>query len=72
MPAPATQVPLIAKHPAKRFIPLAVKVEVAEPVLAKAVLERIRPLASIAPEVVVACPTPKPPVRYSFPEMERV
>jgi|SRR3990167_5446047 len=37
------------------------KVEVAEPVLAKAVRERIRPEASMAPDVVVACPTPKPP-----------
>ena len=37
--------------------------EVAEPVLAKAVLERISPEASIAPDVVVACPTPKPPLK---------
>lgn len=37
------------------------KVEVAVPVFANAVLERIRPEASIAPDVVVACPTPKPP-----------
>ncbi|KKT64229.1 MAG: hypothetical protein UW57_C0002G0109 [Candidatus Giovannonibacteria bacterium GW2011_GWA1_44_29] len=29
--------------------------------LAKAVRERIRPEASMAPDVVVACPTPKPP-----------
>ena len=48
------------------------KVEVAEPVLAKAFWESISPEASIAPEVVVPCPTPRPPVRYSFPEMERV
>ena len=48
------------------------KVEVAEPVLAKALWESISPDASIAPEVVVPCPTPRPPARYSFPEMERV
>ena len=64
--------PACAKHPANRLMPLAVKVEVAVPVLAKAVRESINPEASMAPAVVVACPTPKPPVRYSFPEMERV
>ena len=35
--------------------------EVAAPMLAKAVLERIRPEDCMAPAVVVAMPTPKPP-----------
>ena len=69
---PPTHVPLTAKHPAITLIPLPVNVEVANPVLAKAVLERISPEASIAPAEVVPCPTPRPPVKYSFPEMERV
>jgi len=36
-------------------------VEVADPVLAKAVRESISPEASMAPAEVVACPTPRPP-----------
>ena len=66
------QFPFTAKHPPKILMPFPEKVEVAEPVLAKALWESISPDASIAPEVVVPCPTPRPPVRYSFPEMERV
>lgn len=47
------------------------KVEVAAPVTAKAVRERINPAASIAPEVVVDWLTPNPPVKKPLPVMER-
>lgn len=70
-PPPPTQVLLMAKHPAKRLIPFPVKVEVAVPVLAKAVRERINPAASIAPEVVVDWLTPKPPVKKPLPVIPR-
>ena len=56
------QVPLIEKQPALSSMPLPVNVEVAVPVLAKANLESIKPVFSMAPAEVVAWPTPSPPV----------
>jgi len=47
-------------------------VEVAVPKAAKTPPESMSPEDSMAPAVVVALPTPSPPVRYSFPAIERV
>ena len=56
------QFPFMATHPPVRLMPPA-KVEVPVPKAAKAPPERMSPVDSMTPAVVVARPTPKPPVR---------
>ncbi len=61
-PTPAQLPFIVSKHPPRSLMPPE-KVEVADPVLAKAFLERISPEDSIAPDVVVPVPTPNPPLK---------
>ena len=64
VPPDAAQVPLAIRiHPAVKLIPFA-NVEVPVP------WTLITPVVSMTPAVVVAIPTPNPPVRYVFPEIE--